>query len=325
MADFDDDLNDVVSIVIGIGNEDQTGAHGSGTLFLDELRLYARTCVPSHRSAAFAKVDYAPEGNPDCVVNYKELEVMAGEWLVEVTYPGTGNLVGWWKLDDATGATAQDSSDYGNHGTLMNMNPASNWVAGRIEGALRFDGIDDYVDCGDTASLQITGTEISVAAWVKWDTAEEYSGIAMKTSSGDWIDGYGLYADTDSDSVNFYVTDYGIRASKSFTADDQWHHVVGTYDGSNVRVWVDGVEGTGRSYTGSIGNADHSFEIGRGADDSYNFSGALDDVRVYNVALTDADILGLLGLRTDLYEDTKIDFKDFAVLGDRFLDEEMFP
>jgi len=323
LADFDVDLNDVVSIVIGIGNEDQTGAHGSGTLFLDELRLYAPTCVPSHRSAAFAKVDYAPKGNPDCVVNYKELEVMAGEWLVEVTYPGTGNLVGWWKLDDATGATAQDSSGYGNPGTLMSMNPGSDWVTGRIGGALHFDGSDDYVDCGNNESLQITGTEIGIAAWAKWDTAEDYSAIAMKTSTGDWVDGYGLYVN--SGSVDFYVSYYDNGASKPFAGDGEWHHVVGTYDGSNVRVWLDGVEGTSRSYTGSIGNADHSFEIGRGADDSYNFSGALDDVRVYNVALTDADILGLLGFRTDLNEDMKIDFKDFAVLGDRFLDEEMFP
>ncbi|GAH77513.1 unnamed protein product, partial [marine sediment metagenome] len=54
-------------------------------------------------------------------------------------------------------------------------------------------------------------------------------------------------------------------------------------------------------------------------------SGALDDVRLYNVALTDTDILGLLGVQNDLYEDMKIDFKDFAVLADMWLDDQLVP
>jgi hypothetical protein len=149
----------------------------------------------------------------------------------------------------------------------------------------------------------------------------------MKTSTDDWVDGYGLYAD--NAVINFYVSDYGNRATKSFAADNQWHHVVGTYDGSNVRVYVDGVEGTPFSYSGSISNAVHSFEIGRGASDAYNFSGALDDVRLYNAALTYSEVLGLLGslsgLGTDLYEDMKIDFKDYALIADKYLEETLWP
>jgi len=326
LQDFNDqgvNLADVSNIYIGFGDRDNPQEGGSGVVYFDDIRLYPTRCVLSLRSPDFARVDFVE----DCVVDYKEVAVMAVQWLVEATDPGTGNLVGWWKLDDVTGSTtAQDSSAYGNHGTLIAMDPASDWVTGRIGGALHFDGIDDYVDCGDTASLQITGTAISLAAWVKWETAEEYSAIAMKTSSGDWADGYGLYADTGPVSVNFYVTDYGFVATKSFAADDQWHHVVGTYDGSNVRIWVDGVEGTPISYTGSISNAVNSFEIGRGADDAYNFSGALDDVRVYNnLALTEFDILGLFGMRPDTYEDMKIDFKDYSLIASKFLEEGMFP
>ncbi|MDH4241268.1 MAG: LamG domain-containing protein, partial [Phycisphaerae bacterium] len=291
---------------------------GSGAIYVDDIRACPPRCIPS-----LAKPLYDIAQPYDCIVDEKDIRMVLGDWLVEATDPGTGNLVGWWKLDDATGATAQDSSIYGNHGTLISMDPTSDWVTGRIGGALHFDGIDDYVDCGNGASLQITGTAISLAAWVKYDTGEDYSGIAMKTSSGDWSDGYGLYAD--NDAVNFYVVDYGNIATKSFTADDQWHHVAGTYDGSNVRVWVDGVEGTPLGYTGSISNADHSFEIGRGGDNSYNFSGALDDVRLYNVALTDTDILGLSGLRTDLYEDKKINFKDYALIADKYLEEILWP
>ena len=313
------DMHNIDKVYIGLGDRNTPTTGGKGVVYFEDIRLYPSRCLLSLRSPDFARVDYVE----DCLVDYKELELMAESWL-KATDPATGNLVGWWKMDDGTGAsTAQDSSIYGNHGTLIAMNPASDWVTGRIGGALHFDGIDDYVDCANDVSLQITGTDISLAAWVKYETAVDDSAIAMKTSTVEWDDGYGLYADTDA--VNFYVTHYSIRATKSFTADDQWHHVVGTYDGSNVRVWVDGVEGTPFSYTSSISNADNSLQIGRGASNSYNFSGALDDVRLYNVALTDTDILGLLALQTDLYEDMNIDFKDFAVLGDRFLDEDMFP
>jgi regulation of enolase protein 1 (concanavalin A-like superfamily) len=81
LAEFNVDLNDVVSIVIGIGSEDETGDHGSGTLYLDDIRLYIPRCVPNRSSPAFAALDYAPEGNRDCVVNYQELAIMARDWL----------------------------------------------------------------------------------------------------------------------------------------------------------------------------------------------------------------------------------------------------
>jgi hypothetical protein len=323
MADFGVNLSNAVSMSIGIGTEGSTTAGGNGTVYFDDIRLYTPKCIPARQSAEMAKADFAPLAAPDCVVNDKEIKMIAEEWLLEVTSPPTSNLAGWWKLDDGSGSTAIDSSGQGNTGTLTAMDPATDWVAGTIGGALHFDGIDDYVDCGNNASLQITGSEVSISVWIKVDVAEDESGIAMKTSNSNWIDGYGLYANTNS--ITFYVTAYTIAASKSFTADDQWHHVVGTYDGSSIRVWIDGVAGVAYSHTGNITNAVHSFEIGRGASDSYNFAGTLDDIRVYNAALTEADVLSLVGLQTDLNDDKKINFKDFAVLGDKYLDEEMFP
>jgi len=207
----------------------------------------------------------------------------------------SSGLVGWWKLDETSGLTAADSSGNGNDGTLENM-AGDEWTNGILGGALEFDGDNDYVDCGNNESLQITGREISLASWVKWDSADGYSAIAVKTSSWRWADGYGLYAHSDN-TVNFYVTRYSTnRASATFTADGQWHHVVGTYDGSNVRIWVDGVEGTPDSYSGSITNANNSLEIGRGADNFYNFKGALDDVRIYNRALSAEEIEGLANI-----------------------------
>jgi hypothetical protein len=316
-------LDAIKKVYIGFGDRDVPVQGGSGAIYVDDIRACPPRCIP-----ALAKPLYDIAQPYDCIVDEKDIRMVIGDWLVEATNPGTGNLVGWWKLDETTGATtAQDSSGHGNHGTLVAMDPASDWITGQIGGALHFDGIDDYVECPNDVSLEITGTAISLAAWVKYEAAGDYSAIAMKASNGEWWDGYGLYAD--SAVINFYVSDYANRATKSFTADNQWHHVVGTYDGSNVRVYVDGVEGTPFSYTSNISNADHPFEIGRGSHNDYNFSGALDDVRLYNAALTYTDVLGLFGslsgLGTDLYEDMKINFNDYSLISSKFLDEMLWP
>ena len=55
------------------------------------------------------------------------------------------NLIGWWKLDETSGTVAADSSGYGNDGTVVG---GAQWISGYIDGALDFDGDDDYVDCG---------------------------------------------------------------------------------------------------------------------------------------------------------------------------------
>jgi len=72
------------------------------------------------------------------------------------------SLVGWWRLDDGSGDTALDSSDYGNHGTL---NGGPQWVAGKLGGALQLDGVDDFVP-NELAAVraEITGGSLPRAA-----------------------------------------------------------------------------------------------------------------------------------------------------------------
>ncbi len=223
---------------------------------------------------------------------YGEYRLPSNVWFLASDI--TNGLVGHWKLDESSGTSAADNAG-ANTGTLSNMS-GSEWTSGQVDGALEFDGSNDYVGCGNGASLKITGTEITMVAWVKWDSNNAWSTIAMKTSSGAWTDGYGLYAHSNS-TVNFYVTRYNQnRATAAYAADGLWHHVVGSYDGSNVRIWVDGVEGSPDSYTGSITDSNHAFEIGRGYSNSYNFDGSIDDVRIYNRALSDAEVQTLYNL-----------------------------
>ena len=72
-------------------------------------------------------------------------------WLLASTASAADpSLVGWWKLNEGAGGAANDSSGYGNNGTLVG---GPIWAAGQIGGGLEFDGTDDHVDCGDDASL----------------------------------------------------------------------------------------------------------------------------------------------------------------------------
>jgi hypothetical protein len=79
----DVNLADVQRMYIGLGDPNNPTQGGTGTVFIDDIRLYAPGCTLSSRSADFAQADYAPEGDPagDCVVDYREIDVMGRDWL----------------------------------------------------------------------------------------------------------------------------------------------------------------------------------------------------------------------------------------------------
>jgi hypothetical protein len=78
------ELTDVEYIYLGFGS-----GNGSGTVYFDDIQLYPPRCILSKRSADFTKADYAPAGNPagDCKIDYQELEIMAGNWLMTPPNP----------------------------------------------------------------------------------------------------------------------------------------------------------------------------------------------------------------------------------------------
>jgi len=122
----------------------------------------------------------------------------------------------------------------------------------------------------------------------------------------------------------------------TYVDDGEWHHCALTVvEGGNLRVpntilYVDGQEDTVFSGSDNIYNltADANVSIGRQAhsDDRF-FDGIIDDVRIYNAVLSEAEVayLGLSAHRANLYEDMKIDFKDFAELAVWWLDEVLWP
>ena len=190
-------------------------------------------------------------------------------------------MVSWWRFNG-------NANDYygRNNGTVNGSTLISTGC--KSGQCYSFDGVNDYINVNNSQSLNIT-KNITIAAWIKWNTADDFSGFVMKTTNSAWIDGYGLYAHSDN-TVDFYVVEFSTNvAKKSFTADGMWHHVVGTYNGSNVRIYVDGVEGTPDSYSGDITTTNTPLFIGQG-DSSENFNGSIDEVMIWNRPLNSTEI-----------------------------------
>ena len=195
-------------------------------------------------------------------------------------------LVGWWRFDDGSGGTAYDRSGSENNGTL-NGNPQ--WVAGKIGGALEFDGKDDYVDCSNDASLNITD-KVTIAVWVKTNDAGNSQHNPYVTK-GDHS--YAIKHHI-SNSIEFFIYDKGNWHLVNFPVDGSfngvWHHLAGTYDETNLKLYIDGKLEAKTAYTGSIASSVISANIGRNAQTDQFYKGVIDDVRIYNRALTQDEI-----------------------------------
>lgn len=171
---------------------------------------------------------------------------------------------------------------------------------------LDFDGIDDRIDCGNNPSIQITGYEITMEAWVYptfWK-ANPYEGCVInKESSSGGDNGYMLRIG-DNGKINFNI---GSNGWNELTTDmntlqlNTWQHVAATYDGSNMTIYKDGIAVISSSFSGTIGNSVNNLIIGDWATLTWgtrNFPGKIDEVKIWNVAKSQNEIQS--GMNTEL-------------------------
>ncbi|MDD2696895.1 MAG: LamG domain-containing protein, partial [Candidatus Pacebacteria bacterium] len=209
-----------------------------------------------------------------------------------------GGPVGYWKFNEGLGSSAYDSSGNNNTGTLYggmatSTADGSGWKAGKYGSALAFDGTNDYVACSNNSILNPT-TAITVGAWVKPKTYTSWDGIVSKWSTAGnrgyilLLNGFGGFI--------FSITTDGstaINASGplSLTAEN-WYYVAGTYDGSVLKVYINGILLGQTSAMGNIFASSDSLRIGKdGASWTNYFNGIIDDVRIYNYARNPQQIL----------------------------------
>jgi hypothetical protein len=204
------------------------------------------------------------------------------------------NLVAHWQFDEGSGTIAYDSVG-GNVGTIYGD---GEWAGGQVGGALRLDGDGDYVDCGNSFASVTGSVTKSIMAWVKSDTTN-YTACAMilelyrksDSSSGFYIkacDNPGTWQSFHINSGSYTRLDSGVYVT------DEWTHIALVQDGPEVDLYVNGVSEASASDGVAPGiSSPRNATIGAYVYDSSAFacfSGTIDEVRIYNRALSGEEV-----------------------------------
>lgn len=210
------------------------------------------------------------------------------------TPPTQNPLVAHWRLDEGSGNTAFDSSNNNNHGALQN---GANWVNNSFSGyAVQFDGINDHIAVADSPTLDIIGN-ISIQAWIY---PTEIPSYPYPTIVGKWGGNnqrsYALHLGPDGRlyfrvSPNGQELGLGVGSviSNAQIPLNQWTHVVGVYDSSAVKVYINGELDNSVSYNQGIFAGDAALGIGAVIDPNIigPFKGIIDEVKIYNQPIID--------------------------------------
>ena len=254
----------------GTGSID-IGRHESGYYFngkIDDVRIYnyARTAdqvLQDYNAGSAARFGAPSAGTAD---------------------PWAGALpVAYWNLDENTGALAKDSSGNGNNGSLINS-PA--WAPGKNGPALKFNGTNQTVSAVNSSSLNITGQNLTLEAWINPSSGAGDGDIIHKEGQ------YTIFRNSNgtityADST---IWNYATVGQHGSTPSSQWSHVAVTRDVSSVKFYINGKYIDSYSCSGSISGNGNSVYIG-----CYNggpswFNGLIDDVKIYNYTRTPAQV-----------------------------------
>jgi concanavalin A-like lectin/glucanase superfamily protein len=201
-------------------------------------------------------------------------------------------IVGMWLFDEGNGDTIKDSSGNGDDGEIN----GAKWVEGMFGTALEFNGSTDAVACPDNDSLDITDV-ITVSAWIK--TPQPAKNFQMIVTHGMAV--WELRFNASSGTVHFCAQIAGVWIDQTkYSTDtildaDTWYHVVGTYDGSEVITWLDGKNDGHFDVSGEMPLTDLAVNMGRRVEGGgYFYSGVIDEVAIFNVALPEDDVKSLM-------------------------------
>ncbi len=258
---------------------------------------------------------YEIEGNLDAVRIFDYVRTPA---QIAWSY-NRGAPLGHWQLDECEGLVAYDIGSGGNNGTITigsggtqdeagtcssgdTSHAWNNGTVGKVNYSLDFDGNDDYVSIGDIDTLEVPYEgKLTIAAWVNRDTFNSHDVIYSKTSdiTSGAVDRLVFYISA-GDGVVFIIGDGGnthIHLSNREITQSGWYHVVVVFENTNEStIYINGVaddSGLGAGFSNAMDNSD-AVVIGAESDGDLPFSGQIDDVRVYNYALTRQQILDVM-------------------------------
>ncbi len=214
------------------------------------------------------------------------------------------NLFGWWRFDEGEGDIAYDSA--GNrHGTVY----GAQWTNGQIGGALNFDGFDDYVGLPDNDPVWLPEYNFTISTWAYFnrdpgsshevlldlncgastDSANRLGYMVQTTIAGAGKLSFGMYTISSAESL---LTDYVL-------AKERWYHIVALRNGTTQSIYIDGQLDVSKTCSPDPidfvgGYDDNRINIGRYTvnvgSPAYHFQGIIDDVRIYDRALSGEEV-----------------------------------
>jgi hypothetical protein len=219
----------------------------------------------------------------------------SGFAVYKISSDDLASLVGYWKLDEGSDITTRDSSGNFNEGTLINFdfNENSDWTIDCKSGScLKFDGVNDYVEIPHSSSFDLN--QLTIELWIKTPTSmgQTWRNVFSKSVGGR---DYGLWMHSSSpyekvDGLHQSSTVFG--ASLVYLPEpyepNSWHHVVVTIDTSGLHKYYSDGEFVDQ-YQGTPGTANRNSPVWIGRSDNY-WNGIIDEVRLYNRALSEQEI-----------------------------------
>jgi PKD repeat protein len=255
------------------------------------------------------------DGSTSTAVNPSHTYSVAGTYTVKLTVTGSGGsntktnsnfinvstsgggttqppatssngLVAAYGFEEASGSTVADASSKGNHGKIKE---AVRINSGRYGKALKFDGVNDWVTVNDNASLDLSSS-MTLEAWVYPQSVTGWRTVILKEKWGDAV--YYLDSSNDAKLPNSGINNGGVKEIQGATPLplNQWSHLASTYDGQYHRLYVNGIEVAKRAQNGLIQQSDGALRIGGNSVWGEYFQGYIDEVRIYNRALTPTEI-----------------------------------
>jgi hypothetical protein len=293
-----------IAVVVSNTNQDHVSFYKNGALVLSRTSANTTWGAGTYPTASNAGIQIGAENATryfdGSIDHIKIFNTALTPAQIAWEY-NKGDPVAWYKFDEGSGTVAYDSSDSANHGTLTNMDPATDYVTGKINTALDFDGSDDGIYVGDVTAMD-TDT-FTWAAWVKFNSVESKGGSDQSVMTNQDLTGtpnqggimFGTMEYDNEVGINVIGTSQDMHgASEPITGiytNGIWYHLVGTYDGSTVKFYRNGIlrdENTG-SFSFDMTYAD-PFTIGYRNGNSQYFDGTIDDVRIFNYALSESQV-----------------------------------
>ena len=220
---------------------------------------------------------------------------------------GFTSLQGWWKLDasatyDGSDWTIPDDSSNSNDGTSSGMTQSAlqqsdlSFKTSYSPYALLLDGANDYINCGNDNSL-VPSSQITLSLWFKTSgSASAIPRLINKSYGGSPYDSYFIRINNNVLNFKIGVSSASVQiAGTTNVVDGNWHNVIGTYDGSQLKLYLDGnSEATPISETRTIiENTSYNLTLGCefGAYGfSWPFTGSMSNVSIWNAGLTSAQV-----------------------------------